>query len=112
MERVSAADFVYPLIPGLIDATAYFAQAAREAGLRSIVNMSQISARRESKSHEARDDWISERVFLLRSVLRMPQRIDAVGCIFSSVAKPPSDRNCSIVSAEEPTTASRSPSLN
>jgi hypothetical protein len=55
MEGVSAAYFVYPLIPGLIDATAYFAQAAREAGPRSIVNMSQISARRESKSHEARD---------------------------------------------------------
>ncbi len=63
MEGVSAAYFVYPLIPGLIDATAYFSQAAREAGLRSIVNMSQISARRESKSHQARDHWISERVF-------------------------------------------------
>jgi NAD(P)H dehydrogenase (quinone) len=63
IEGVSAAYFVYPLIPGLIDATAYFAQAAREAGLRSIVNMSQISARRESKSHQARDHWISERVF-------------------------------------------------
>src|SRR5271156_5910146 len=60
MEGLSAAYFVYP---GLIDATAYFAQAAREAGVRSIVNMSQISARRESKSHQARDHWISERVF-------------------------------------------------
>jgi NAD(P)H dehydrogenase (quinone) len=63
MEGASAAYFVYPLLPGLVDATAYFAQAAREAGLRSIVNMSQISARRESKSHQARDHWISERVF-------------------------------------------------
>jgi NAD(P)H dehydrogenase (quinone) len=63
MEGVSAAYFVYPLIPGLIDAAAYFAQAAREARLSSIVNMSQISARRESKSHQARDHWISERVF-------------------------------------------------
>jgi NAD(P)H dehydrogenase (quinone) len=63
MEGMSAAYFVYPLIPGLIDATAYFAQAAREAGLHGIVNMSQISARRESKSHQARDHWISERVF-------------------------------------------------
>jgi NAD(P)H dehydrogenase (quinone) len=63
MEGVSAAYFVYPLVPGLIDATAYFAQAAREAGLGGIVNMSQISARRDSKSHQARDHWISERVF-------------------------------------------------
>jgi NAD(P)H dehydrogenase (quinone) len=53
MEGVSAAYFVYPLIPALIDATAYFAQAAREASLHGIVNMSQISARRESKSHQA-----------------------------------------------------------
>jgi NAD(P)H dehydrogenase (quinone) len=63
MEGVSTAYFVYPLLPGLIDATAYFAQAAREAGLNGVVNMSQISARRGSKSHQARDHWISERVF-------------------------------------------------
>jgi NAD(P)H dehydrogenase (quinone) len=63
MEGVSAAYFVYPLLPGLIDATAYFAQAAKEARLDGVVNMSQISARRDSKSHQARDHWISERVF-------------------------------------------------
>jgi hypothetical protein len=39
MEGVSAEYFVYPLIPGLIDARGYFAQAAQEAGLRSIVNV-------------------------------------------------------------------------
>ena len=63
MEGASAAYFVYPLLPGLIDATAYFAQAGREAVLHGIVNMSQVSARRDSKSHQARDHWISERVF-------------------------------------------------
>ena len=63
MEGVGAAYFVYPLVPGLIDAAAYFAQAGREVGLKGVVNMSQISARRESKSHQARDHWISERVF-------------------------------------------------
>jgi NAD(P)H dehydrogenase (quinone) len=41
MEGMSAAYFVYPLIPRLIDATAYVAEAAREACLRSIVNMLQ-----------------------------------------------------------------------
>jgi NAD(P)H dehydrogenase (quinone) len=41
MEGISAAYFVYQLIPGLIDAMGYFAQAAQEAGLRSIVNVSQ-----------------------------------------------------------------------
>lgn len=63
MEGVSAAYFVYPLLPGLVTASAYFAQAASEAGLQGIVNMSQLSARRDSRSHQARDHWISERVF-------------------------------------------------
>jgi NAD(P)H dehydrogenase (quinone) len=63
LEGVNAAYFVYPIRPGLIDATAYFAQAAKEAGLGGVVNMSQISARRDSKSHAARDHWIAEQVF-------------------------------------------------
>ena len=46
MEGVTGAYFVYPFNPGLIDAAAFFAQAAIEAGVRSIVNMSQKSARR------------------------------------------------------------------
>jgi NAD(P)H dehydrogenase (quinone) len=62
LKDVNAAYFVYPIRPGLIDATAYFAQAAKDAGLDGIVNMSQISARYESKSHAARDHWIAERV--------------------------------------------------
>ena len=63
MEGASAAYFLYPLLPGLVAAAAYFAQAAHEASLQGIVNMSQISARRDSRSHQARDHWISERVF-------------------------------------------------
>lgn len=63
LDGVSSAYFVYPLLPGLVTATAYFAQAAVEAGVGGIVNMSQISARRDSKSHQARDHWMSERVF-------------------------------------------------
>jgi NAD(P)H dehydrogenase (quinone) len=63
LKGVDAAYFVYPILPGLIEATAYFAQAAKEAGVSAIVNMSQISARREAKSHGARNHWIAERVF-------------------------------------------------
>ncbi|HEX3521219.1 MAG TPA: NAD(P)H-binding protein, partial [Stellaceae bacterium] len=59
---VSAAYFCYPVRPGLIQATAYFADAAKRAGLEAVVNMSQISAREDSKSHAARDHWIAERV--------------------------------------------------
>ena len=59
----TAAYFCYPIRPGLIQATAYFADAAKRAGLKAVVNMSQISAREDSKSHAARDHWIAERVF-------------------------------------------------
>ncbi|HEX7789502.1 MAG TPA: NmrA family NAD(P)-binding protein [Afipia sp.] len=59
---VTAAYFVYPIRSGLIDATAYFAQAASEAGVKAIVNMSQISARSDAKSNAARQHWVSERL--------------------------------------------------
>ena len=63
VEGVEAAYFVFPIMPGILQATAYFAQAAKEAGLKSVVNMSQISARREARSHAALDHWLAERVF-------------------------------------------------
>ncbi|MBE8589839.1 NmrA family NAD(P)-binding protein [Pseudomonas sp. MAFF 301449] len=63
MEGIRSAYFLYPLAPGIVEGAAYFAQAAKEAGVKAIVNMSQISARRDSKSHLAQDHWISERVF-------------------------------------------------
>jgi NAD(P)H dehydrogenase (quinone) len=60
---VRRAYFCYPIRPGIIQATAYFAQAARDDGLEAIVNMSQISAREDARSHAARDHWVAERVF-------------------------------------------------
>ncbi len=39
-----------------------FAQSASEAGVRAVVNMSQISARRDAKSHAAQNHWLSERL--------------------------------------------------
>ena len=63
LEGVRAAYFVFPLEPGILQGTAYFAQAAKEAGLEAVVNMSQITARRIAKSHAAQDHWIAERVF-------------------------------------------------
>jgi uncharacterized protein YbjT (DUF2867 family) len=63
MEGVRSAYFLHPIAPGIVGAAAYFAQAAKEAGVTAIVNMSQISARRESASHAAQDHWVSERVF-------------------------------------------------
>ena len=62
-QGVTGAYFCYPIAPGLVEASAYFAKAARDAGVAAIVNMSQISARRDSGSKAARQHWISERVF-------------------------------------------------
>ena len=63
LEGVKRAYFVYPIRPGILQATAYFAQAAKEAGVEGIVNMSQKSAREDARSHAATDHWLSERVF-------------------------------------------------
>jgi NAD(P)H dehydrogenase (quinone) len=63
LEGVTGAYFVYPVqVPGILEATAFFAQAALEQGVGAIVNMSQITARRVAKSHAARNHWIAERL--------------------------------------------------
>ncbi|OBA61288.1 NmrA family transcriptional regulator [Mycobacterium sp. 1100029.7] len=63
MTGVDAAYFCYPIAPGtLLPATTIFAQAATEAGVGAVVNMSQISARREAKSHAAQQHWLAERL--------------------------------------------------
>lgn len=64
LKGISSAFFVYPIkFPGIIDATAYFAQAALENGVRHIVNLSQFGANRHVKSHGAQNHWIAERLF-------------------------------------------------
>src|SRR5207249_10398161 len=63
MRGVRGAYFCYPIRPGILQATAYFAQAAKEAGLECVVNMSQKSAREDALSHAAQDHWLSEQVF-------------------------------------------------
>ena len=63
MAGVAAAYFCYPVYPGgLLQATTVFAQAASEAGVHAVVNMSQISARREATSNAARQHWLAERL--------------------------------------------------
>ncbi|MBP1179822.1 NmrA family NAD(P)-binding protein [Methylobacterium sp. PvR107] len=63
MEGVDAAYFVWPVAPGLLSAAVNFAQAAKEAGVGTIVNLSQRSADRHSKSASCRDTFIAEQVF-------------------------------------------------
>ncbi len=63
LKGVTGAYFVYPIqVTGLMQATAFFAQAALEQGVGAIVNMSQITARREAKSHGSQSHWIAERL--------------------------------------------------
>jgi len=63
LKGVNRAYFVHPIRPGLVQATALFAQSAVEAGVDAVVNMSQVSARSDAKSQSAREHWLAERVF-------------------------------------------------
>jgi uncharacterized protein YbjT (DUF2867 family) len=64
LQNVTGAYFVYPIMqPQLVDATAYFAHAAKLAGVRLIVNMSQISASADAQSRASLAHWYGERVF-------------------------------------------------
>ena len=64
LKDISSAFFVYPIkVPGILDATAYFAQAAWENGVGHIVNLSQFGAHRHVKSHGAQNHWVAERLF-------------------------------------------------
>ena len=63
LKGITAAYFVFPIqVPGILESTAFFAQAAIEQGVSAIVNMSQVSARRIAISHASRDHWIAERM--------------------------------------------------
>lgn len=62
LRGVNGAYFVYPVAPGLLDATALFAQAAKEEGVGLIVNVSQRTALRNAPSHSAQAHWVAERL--------------------------------------------------
>ncbi|TCR83527.1 NmrA family NAD(P)-binding protein [Rhizobium sp. BK376] len=62
-DGMKRAYFVYPMRPGLVQATTNFAQAAREARAEFIVNMSQKTARSDARSDSALQHWLAEQVF-------------------------------------------------
>ena len=62
MDGTDAAYLVWPVAPGLINATVNFAQAAKEAGVSTVINLSQRSANRFSTSNSCRDSFIAEQV--------------------------------------------------
>ncbi len=63
LQGVNCAYFCFPIAEGLVQATAQFAQAAKEASVDAVVNMSQVIAREEAHSHAAFQHWLGERVF-------------------------------------------------
>lgn len=63
LKDIDAAYFVYPVALGLIPAVVNFAQAAKEAGNKAVLNLSQRSADRNSSSDSCRDSFIAEEVF-------------------------------------------------
>lgn len=63
MSGVRRAYFTYPVQAGLLEATAVFAAAAREAGVEQVVNLSQHLQRAEQPTPHQRQHWLSERIF-------------------------------------------------
>jgi NAD(P)H dehydrogenase (quinone) len=62
LDGVRRAYFTYPLAESLLAATTVFAAAGKQAGVESIVNMSQMTARPDHASPAARGHWLAERV--------------------------------------------------
>lgn len=62
MIGVTAAYFCYPVAPGLLEATVIFAQAAQDAGVAAVVNMSQVTARPHATSTAAQHHWLAEQL--------------------------------------------------
>ena len=62
LDGIQRAYFTYPIADGLLEAAATFAAAGQQAGLQSMVNMSQITARPDHPSPAARQHWLAERL--------------------------------------------------
>src|SRR5258708_8108947 len=62
-DGVSSAYFVYPMSEGQVEATAIFAQVARERRLEMVANMSHKQARPEARSPATAAHWLSEQIF-------------------------------------------------
>jgi len=62
MKGVDSAYFCYPLTQGAVEATAIFAQAAREHHVKQIVYMSQRQSRPHARSQVTMNHWLSEQI--------------------------------------------------
>jgi len=60
---IESAYFCYPIRPGMLEAAAIFAQAAREEGVKFIVLLSIGPAADQSPSPWLRKSWLAEQIF-------------------------------------------------
>jgi uncharacterized protein YbjT (DUF2867 family) len=63
MAGVDRVFFTYPVLDGLLEATAVVATAARAVGVRRLVEVSQLRPRVDAWSPRTRQHWVSEQVF-------------------------------------------------
>jgi uncharacterized protein YbjT (DUF2867 family) len=63
LEDVDRVFFTYPVLDGLLDATAAVAAAAKAAGVRRLVEVSQLMPRVDALSPRTRQHWLSEQIF-------------------------------------------------
>jgi uncharacterized protein YbjT (DUF2867 family) len=68
LDGVDGAYLCYPLADGLVEVTTVFAQAAREAKVGHVVNMSQKQARPNARSQQTLNHWLSEQVLAWSAV--------------------------------------------
>jgi NAD(P)H dehydrogenase (quinone) len=62
MKGIERAYLVYPPEDGLLEATANFIVAAETAGVKAIVNMSQLTTRKYHTSALTRQHWLAEQI--------------------------------------------------
>jgi uncharacterized protein YbjT (DUF2867 family) len=60
--------FTYPVLDGLLDATAVMAAAAHEAGIRQVVEVSQLNPRVGALSPRTRQHWVAEQILDMADV--------------------------------------------
>ncbi|WP_280270912.1 NAD(P)H-binding protein [Nocardia wallacei] len=62
LDGLHHAYFTYPVIDGLVDAAGAFAVAARDAGVRRVVAVSQLAAGPQALTPRMRQHWVAEQV--------------------------------------------------
>src|SRR5262245_4574867 len=63
LKGVSAVYFAYPVQPGLLDATAIMADAARRAGVKRLIDMVMLISAPDAPTPRMRQNYLSEQIF-------------------------------------------------